>query len=258
MVLAPLLLDEGAASSSTDLPILPPIWASKPQAFNMCPTSAVVVDLPLVPVMAITGALPGLSASVRISRAKRSTSPITGTLAALACSTTPCGWGWVSGTPGDSTRAAIFSHGHVRQGVISAPSWPPRSRAALSSSHAITCVPPATSERTAPSPVRARPKTATVLLAKARLAIILSPQLQGCEAKQGQHHRHDPEADHDGGLGPAQLLVMMMDRGHAEDALAGELERDHLHHHRHGLDHEQSAHQRQHDLVLDGDGDDTQ
>src|SRR5471032_2141657 len=207
-----MALAEGGESSSTDLPILPPIWASKPQAFNMCPTSAVVVDLPLVPVMAITGALAEPFGSGRISWAKSSTSPMMRTLARLACSTTPWGLGWVSGTPGDRISAAMVSQGHSRQGISSAPSWPPRSRALLSSSQAITRVPPATSARTAPSPVRARPKMATVRLAKARLGIIASPQLQGCEAEQGQHHRHDPEADHDGGFGPAQLLIMVMDR----------------------------------------------
>ena len=35
--------------------------------------------------------------------------------------TTSCGRGWVSGTPGLRIKAAIFSHAHSRQGVISAP-----------------------------------------------------------------------------------------------------------------------------------------
>src|ERR1051325_9568363 len=100
------------------------------------------------------------------------------------------------------------SQGHSRQGISSAPSWPPRSRAMLLSSQAITLVPPATSARTAPSPVRARLKMATVLVAKNRLGIIWSPQLQGGKAEQRQHHRYNPETDHNGGLGPAQLLVM--------------------------------------------------
>src|ERR1700748_1082611 len=214
-----MVLGDGRDSSSTDLPILPPIWASKPHCANTCPISAVVVDLPLVPVMAITGDLPGRSGLGRISRANSSTSPITGTRALLACSTTPCGLGWVSGTPGDRTSAAIFSHGHSRQGMICAPSWLPRSRAVLESSQAITIVPPATSARTAPRPVRARPKTATVLLAKALTAIMISTQLQGGQAKQRQNHRHNPEANDDGGLGPAQLFVVMMDGRHPEDAL---------------------------------------
>src|ERR1700690_4020959 len=182
--------------------------------------------------MAMTGARPGFAASARISRAKSSTSPMTAALAALAWATTSCGLGWVSGTPGLRISAAILSQGHSRQGMISAPTTLPVSRAALLSSQAITCAPPANSERTAGRPVRASPKTATVRPEKACAAIIPSPQLQGGEAGQRQHHRHDPETDHDGGLGPAQLLIVMMDRRHAENALAGELETHHLHDHR--------------------------
>ena len=63
--------------------------------------SAVVVDLPFVPVMAMKGE-PG--ATTRRSRAKSSMSPTISTLAWRASSTHQCGLGWVSGTPGDSTR----------------------------------------------------------------------------------------------------------------------------------------------------------
>ena len=40
-----------------------------------------------------------------------------------------------------------------------------------------------------------------------------------------------------------------MQRRHAEDALAGKLERCHLQHHRHRLHHEHAAHDEQHDLL---------
>ena len=43
---------------------------------------------------------------------------------------------------------------------------------------------------------------------------------------------------------------MMVDRRHLEHALAGELERHHLHDDRHRFEHEQPADDRQHDLVL--------
>src|SRR6202035_162522 len=56
-----------------------------------------------------------------------------------------------------------------------------------------------------------------------------SPQLQRGEAGERQHHRNDPEPDHDLRFGPALLLEMMMQRRHPEHALAGELERHHLH-----------------------------
>ena len=59
----------------------------------------------------------------------------------------------------------------------------------------------------------------------------------------------DPEAHDHLRLGPALELVVMMDRRHAEDALAGELERGHLQDHRDRLDHEDAAHDEQHDLL---------
>src|SRR6266436_1104919 len=65
-----------------------------------------------------------------------------------------------------------------------------------------------------------------------------SPQLQGGEAGQRQHHRDDPEPDHDLRFGPALLFEMMMQRRHPEHALAGELERHHLHDHRYRFQHE--------------------
>ena len=43
----------------------------------------------------------------------------------------------------------------------------------------------------------------------------------------------------------------MVDRRHLEHAFAGELERHHLHDHRHRLQHEQAADDGEHDLVLD-------
>ncbi len=71
----------------------------------MWPISAVVVDLPLVPVMATTrGRL--CSGAAFTARAKSSISPITGTPAARAAATVQCGAGWVKGTPGATTSAA--------------------------------------------------------------------------------------------------------------------------------------------------------
>ena len=82
------------------------------------PTSAVVVDLPLVPVMAMTGALPGLSAiGADFAGEQFDIADHRHLGAHWHVRTTPCGLGWVSGTPGDSTSAAIFSHGHSRQGI---------------------------------------------------------------------------------------------------------------------------------------------
>ena len=59
--------------------------------------SAVVVDLPLVPVMATNGAS---GASFARSRQNSSMSPMISTPAAFASLADQCGSGWVSGTPG--------------------------------------------------------------------------------------------------------------------------------------------------------------
>ena len=52
-------------------------------------------------------------------------------------------------------------------------------------------------------------------------------------------------------LRPAELLEMVVDRRHAEDALAGHLERDDLHDDRQRFDNEQAADDDQHNLMLD-------
>ena len=51
-----------------------------------------------------------------------------------------------------------------------------------------------------------------------------SPQLQAREAHEREEDGDDPEANDDLRLGPALLFVVMMDRRHQEDALAGQLE----------------------------------
>ena len=71
-----------------------------------------VVDLPLVPVMATNGEC---GASLRRSRQNNSTSPITSTWALFARTTDQCGDGWVSGTPGASSSAEIFDQSIVAQ-----------------------------------------------------------------------------------------------------------------------------------------------
>src|SRR6056297_3028566 len=86
----------------------------------------------------------------------------------------------------------------------------------------------------------------------------LSAHLQGRQADQREDERDDPEADHDLRLGPALFLVMMMDRRHQEDALAGALEIDHLNDHRERLGHEEAADDAQNQFVLGGDRDGTQ
>src|SRR5581483_7140362 len=55
-----------------------------------------------------------------------------------------------------------------------------------------------------------------------------SSDLEARQAEERQHHRDDPEADHDLRLGPAERLEVVVDRRHLEDAPAGQLEGDDL------------------------------
>ena len=172
--------------------------------------------------------------------------------------TVQCGAGWVSGTPGASTSAAIFDQsiaaqirgrnaGRLRAFAIAlgavVPRRPRRRR------------PPAARWRSrAPS---RRGRTARPSCRRSVVTGIIDPHRSFSvdEPGQRQHDRDDPEADHDLRLGPALLLEMVVERRHPEHALAGQLERDDLHDHRHRLEHEQAADDRQHDFVLGRDRD---
>src|ERR1700676_5460846 len=245
----------GGSSDRIAVPILPPIWVSKPATRIKCAISAVVVDLPLVPVMATNGAS---GAWRRRSRQNSSISPITSTPACCAASTVQCGAGWVSGAPGVSTKAAKFAHETSRRSAVTNPACAALAILSALSSLAITSAPPAFRAWQLARPEPPRPNTATVLPAKEVTGIMVStsfrrprsgnpqsrdsgfalrtprndcekhiepsPQLQRREAGQRQHYRDDPEPDHDLRFGPAQLLEMVMDRRHPEDALPGELE----------------------------------
>src|SRR6266576_1955028 len=180
-------------------------------------------------------------------------SPITSTPASRAASTDQCGAGWVSGAPGVSTSAAKFAHDTLRKSAVTKPACAASASFSTPSSPAMTSAPPAFKAWQLANPEPPRPNTATVLPAKEVTGIKLSPQLQRGEAGQRQHHRDDPEPDHDLRFSPALLLEMMMQRRHPEYALAGELERHHLHDHRICIKHEHPAARRQHELVLDRD-----
>ena len=139
--------------------MLPPICASCPAERRMWAISAVVVDLPLVPVMATKGASGQLADR---ARQNSSTSPMTSTPAALALPTVQCGSGWVSGTPGASTRAANRLQSASLRSSTRKPAAAAASRLRAVSSAATTVAPPASSARQEASPERPRPNTATV------------------------------------------------------------------------------------------------
>ncbi len=131
--------------------------------------SAVVVDLPLVPVMATNGEC---GASFRRSRQNSSMSPITSTWAFFANSTDQCGAGCVNGTPGANTSAAIFDQSMVRRSSVAMPAARAFSRLSALSSKAITSAPPALSASALASPEPPSPNSATFLSAKLVTGII--------------------------------------------------------------------------------------
>src|SRR5689334_22776836 len=220
----------------------------------------------------------------RRSRTNSSMSPITSTPASRAFSTLQCGTGWVSGTPGASTSAEKLAQETPRKSAVMKPACTALATFSALSSAAIISAPPAFSAWQQASPEPPRPKTATVLPAKEVTGIIFapsfrgmrsmnpesrdsglplrgprndnrksetpSPQFQRGETGKRQHHRDDPEADHDLRLGPALLLEMMVQRRHHEHALARQLERGDLHDDGDRFQHEQAADHGEHDLVL--------
>src|SRR6516165_1876105 len=215
-----------------------------------CATSAVVVDFPLVPVIATSG---DCGAQRRRSRQNSSMSPITSTAAARASPTGQCGAGWVSGTPGASTSAEILDQSSWRKSAVGTPALVAFATASALSSQPTTSAPPASSALALASPDPPSPKSATFFPANVVIGIKLSArssQLESREAGKRKHHRYDPESNDDLRLCPSQLLEMVMDGRHSENPLSRELVRCDLHDHRHRFQHEQPADHGQHDLVL--------
>src|ERR1700722_12517529 len=214
----------GGSSDRIAVPILPPIWVSQPATRIRCAISAVVVDLPLVPVMATNGAS---GAWLRRSRQNNSISPITSTPACRAASTLQCGAGCVSGAPGVKISAAKFAHDTVRKSAVMNPACAALATFSALSSPATTSAPPAFRAWQLASPEPPRPNTATVLPENEVTGIMRkyrsfrgtrlrvnpesrdsgfvlrtprnddlvvppqSPQLQRRKAGQRQHHRDD-------------------------------------------------------------------
>ena len=189
------------------------------------------------------------------SRKNNSTSPMISTPAAFAFATVQCGSGCVSGTPGESTKAAKpdqSAAGEIDDGdalgrrLVAARLVvvPGRDLRAAGLQRACRGEPRAAeAEQGDRAPGEDRDRRHD------------QRSFSVDEADQRQHDGDDPEADHDLRLGPAQLLEMVVDRRHQEDALAGALEDGDLDDHRERLDDEEAADDRQHDLVLGRDRD---
>src|SRR5712671_4946614 len=239
------------ARSSAPRPILPPTSQRRPAWSRMWPIRAVVVDLPLVPV------IPTNPAS-DCARARSSMSQMIFLPAARAAAATGCGLGRWLGMPGLMMSAAARDQPMDAGSTTGTPILAAVSREAALSSHATQSIPAAFRARTVARPERASPNTTNDEPLSMPRSIIRSPQLQGGETGHRQDGGDDPEAEDDGGLGPALLLEMMVQRRHTEDAAAGPFVGQDLDDDRHGLEHEQTADDGQHDLVLGDDRDGAQ
>jgi hypothetical protein len=129
----------------------------------------VVVDLPLVPVMATNGTF---GARERRSRQNSSMSPITSTAAARASATVQWGAGCVSSPPGASTSAEILDQSTCRRSAVGMSALVALTTASALSSQSMTSAPPASNALALASPDPPRPKMATFFPAKAVTATI--------------------------------------------------------------------------------------
>jgi hypothetical protein len=85
------------------------------------------------------------------------------------------------------------------------------------------------------------------------IPLSISAQFQCSQSEQDEHHSDDPETNNNAGLRPPFQFEMVMQRRHAEDALASQLERANLEDYGNRLHHEYAPHDEQHDLVARND-----
>lgn len=83
-------------------------------------------------------------------------------------------------------------------------------------------------------------------------------EFEGSKAEEGEEEGHDPEADDDSVFFPAAELEVVVERGHAEDAFAGELEAGDLKDDREGFCDEDAADDDEEDFLFGCDGDDAE
>src|SRR4051812_42078628 len=193
--------------------MFPPTITLNPACSSIRPVSVVVVDLPLVPVIAMIRPASHRDAS--------STSPITGTPAARAAAITGCS----GGTPGLNTMRSASANvaGWCPPSSTTTPSGRSASASGTSTrtSVNVTRPPRAVSNCAAAMPLLAPPTTVTCIPATLNTR---SPQLQRRQAEQRKNDPDDHEPGDDLRLAPADQLEVVMERRHPEHAAAGQLE----------------------------------
>src|SRR5512142_391380 len=235
-----------SAAAASGVPRLPPTKTRPKAREAISPRSVVTVDLPFVPATAAT--------CPRKRRYPSSSSPHSGVPARRSASSGSL----AAGTPGDRTTrsapdAALASGRPRTNATCGGMAWP-RDVSTDSfgrSSNSVTRAPSRRRTSAATNPDRPAPTTTAFFPPK----VSISPDLERAHGEKRQDDGDDPEADDDLRLGPALELEVVVDRGHAEDALARRLVREHLEDDRQRLHHEDPADQHEHDLLLDHDGD---
>ena len=178
-------------------PMLPPTSTCRPAASSIRPTSVVVVDLPLVPVMATMRPRSQRERELQLADHRD------------ARRRAPRPSGSSSGTPGLITTRSARSNGlrlDARRArahaVRSQPSPHPRSPASRRVS--VTRAPRRTSSSAAATPLRAAPTTTTSLRDAEVMSMPSSPQLQRRQAEQREDDRDDHESRDDLRLLPSR------------------------------------------------------
>ena len=107
-----------------------------------------------------------------------------GTPAALASGTVQCGSGWVSGTPGESTKAEKRDQSSSCRSPVLMPCVLARAMLSGLSSQATTVAPPACSARAVASPEPPSPNSAMVWPAKVEAGVTLrAPSFRGSRSE---------------------------------------------------------------------------
>src|SRR5262249_42086681 len=88
-----------------------------------------------------------------------------------------------------------------------------------------------------------------------RLKPLPLSQLQRRQGEQGEDERRNPKSNDNLRFAPSQQLEMMMNRSHAQNALAAQFERSDLQDYGQCFDHKNPADKEQQNLLLDDDSD---
>ena len=203
-------------------PILPATSVASPPRRHMAPASAVTVVLPLVPVMASTCALRGVAAVAQ--RLGEQFDIADHRHAARRRARAPAARQRHARADRDQIDAVEQLRRRRRRSRSSACGTLARSRRAAAAPRACRrrarARPARASQRAIDSPVSPRPSTRRVLPFSSMAHNLHQRSFSVDRPEQHQHHGDDPEAHHDLRLLPALQLVVVVQRRHAEDALA--------------------------------------